>query len=532
MMRLFQATNDDDSKASEEDIKAISKAAIKSKEVALKDMAAWLSNRLESSGSCAAKVKVLRLVMILMSVPKAAKFHAICKDVMAASITDTVNFSCAPDPLHGEKPAEFVRASATKALRIFKIEPPPVKSRSGGIAARVSGLAEKADGLAGKARDSTERLATRVQEAQAAVTDNLIEAATVAGAKAQEAATAAGSMAQVASTTLQATGRSNSADLPTPLPTPASPKPTAPKPSAPKPSAPKPTAAKPTAAKPSAVAESPEAPVLAVVSSDFSNAVQIDMSADNVMRLPLGAAMEDEIESRKKKVFVYPISPSDETIDFEVRAENLDIQFAVYFTTAGGDVSYPLEGWDGVKLEAKDGQRHGSFAATKSGTLAIEFDNSSSKLRSKNVSFKVQKRQTREEQVTQLHEAARQAEGRSREEAKAAAYAAKEQRKKEAKRKMQELKDKRKNAEQNIRLQAEAAMIFASVSEEQDGAHATAGGIKRAGRRKKNSAMNTGPAPQSTASADAVDLDLSFIADAEAQQTAQIATIAQNRSAK
>eukprot|EP01050_Picozoa_sp_SAG11_P057687 SAG11_NODE_36467_length_261_cov_0.950617_1_plen_37_part_01 len=37
------------------------------------------------------------------------------------------------------------------------------------------------------------------------------------------------------------------------------------------------------------------------------------------MQLPLGAAMEDEVESRTKKYFVYTVDPQDGVIDFELQ---------------------------------------------------------------------------------------------------------------------------------------------------------------------------------------------------------------------
>lgn len=127
MAKLFEATTDDDSKVPEATAKAIVKAACKSKnEAALRDMAQWLADRLEKSDSCTVKIKVIRVLMQIMSQPKATAFTRIFADLGADVVEQTVTFSCEPDPVHGEKPAEYVRNTATKCLALL-----PAKSGGG-----------------------------------------------------------------------------------------------------------------------------------------------------------------------------------------------------------------------------------------------------------------------------------------------------------------------------------------------------------------------------------------------------------------
>jgi hypothetical protein len=127
MAKLFEATTDDDSKVPEATAKAIVKAACKSKnEAALRDMARWLADRLEKSDSCTVKIKVLRVLMQIMSQPKATAFTRIFAELGGDAVEQTVSFSCEPDPVHGEKPAEYVRSTAAKCLKLL-----PAKSGSG-----------------------------------------------------------------------------------------------------------------------------------------------------------------------------------------------------------------------------------------------------------------------------------------------------------------------------------------------------------------------------------------------------------------
>lgn len=120
MAKLFEATTDDDSKVPEATAKAIVKAACKSKnEEALRDMAQWLADRLEKSESCTVKIKVLRVLMQIMSQPKATAFTQIFAELGRDAVEQTVSFSCEPDPVHGEKPAEYVRSTAAKCLKLL-----------------------------------------------------------------------------------------------------------------------------------------------------------------------------------------------------------------------------------------------------------------------------------------------------------------------------------------------------------------------------------------------------------------------------
>ena len=143
MAKLFEATTDDDTKVPEAVVKTIVKAACKSKnEAALRDMAQWLADRLEKSESCTVKIKVLRILMQIMSQAKAAAFARIFSEVGAELVERTVSFSCEPDPVHGDKPAEYVRATASKCLAVL----PAKGGGDGGGGAKAKGGGAKAKG--------------------------------------------------------------------------------------------------------------------------------------------------------------------------------------------------------------------------------------------------------------------------------------------------------------------------------------------------------------------------------------------------
>ena len=120
MAKLYEVTSDDDSKAPEDVLKTIVKGTIKSsvKDAALQDMAQWLAKRL-ATDHCGAKIKVLRLIMMIISNPKGGRFADAVNSEALDVIRATASFSCPPDPVHGDKPAEFVRASATKCLDLL-----------------------------------------------------------------------------------------------------------------------------------------------------------------------------------------------------------------------------------------------------------------------------------------------------------------------------------------------------------------------------------------------------------------------------
>ena len=300
MAKLYQVTGDDDQRAPEDVMRAIVKASVRAKEPAMRDMATWLGKRL-ATDHCGAKVKVLRLIIMVISHPKGSKWadafngtEAI-EQVRAAAV-----FSCAPDPIHGEKPAEFVRASAAKAL-------------------------------------------------------DLLQAGQPAAAK-----TPPGSPA------------------PSPAPRGGSRSPTTPAPTGGKPASP-------------TVAPSP-------VSKDFGQAIQIDLEGRNTMKLPLGGAMEEELETRQKKVYVYDVKVADKAVDFEFAVlSGGELPIGVFYTRAGGDVSYPLEGWATAKRSEKAGTQRGCCEIEAEGSIALVLDNSGSRMKTRTVKFAVQSRATTEQ---------------------------------------------------------------------------------------------------------------------------------------
>ena len=73
MAKLYQVTGDDDQRAPEDVMRAIVKASVRAKEPAMRDMATWLGKRL-ATDHCGAKVKVLRLIIMVISHPKGGKW--------------------------------------------------------------------------------------------------------------------------------------------------------------------------------------------------------------------------------------------------------------------------------------------------------------------------------------------------------------------------------------------------------------------------------------------------------------------------
>ena len=148
MARLYEVTADDDTKAPEDVLKVIVKATVKAsvKELQLVDMAQWLGKRL-ATDHCGAKIKVLRLIMMIISNPKGGKFADAINSEAIDVIRDTASFSCPPDPVHGDKPAEFVRVSATKCIDLLGVgmgaAPAPAKSPPPGSPVRPAAALQK-----------------------------------------------------------------------------------------------------------------------------------------------------------------------------------------------------------------------------------------------------------------------------------------------------------------------------------------------------------------------------------------------------
>ena len=224
MAKLYEVTSDDDSKAPEDVLKAIVKGTVKSsvKDAALQDMAQWLGKRL-ATDHCGAKIKVLRLIMMIITNPKGGRFADAVLSEALDVIRATASFSCPPDPVHGDKPAEFVRASAAKCLDLL--------------------------------------------------------------------------------------GAGSDAAPPTPDPKKASTDGRSSPPQSPGPARGSGGSRSPTSGAPDVV-PSP-------ISKDFAQAIQIDLHGREVMKLPLGAAMEEELETRQKKLYVYDVKPEDKAVDFE-----------------------------------------------------------------------------------------------------------------------------------------------------------------------------------------------------------------------
>ena len=118
--RLAQATEDDDAQAPEEVVKALLNVAA-GKAPAAKQISEWLVSRLMETGSPRVKLKVLRLMMLIMSSKKGAKFKAQLKQDGEEALRMTTVFQTAADPDHGDKPMMWVRKSAVKCLELLEL---------------------------------------------------------------------------------------------------------------------------------------------------------------------------------------------------------------------------------------------------------------------------------------------------------------------------------------------------------------------------------------------------------------------------
>eukprot|EP01043_Picozoa_sp_COSAG02_P024366 COSAG02_NODE_1329_length_13218_cov_16.986432_2_plen_909_part_00 len=470
MAKLYEVTSDDDSKAPEDVLKAIVKGTVKSnvKDAALQDMAQWLSKRL-ATDHCGAKIKVLRLTMMIISNPKGGRFADAVSSEALDVIRATASFSCPPDPVHGDKPAEFVRASAAKCLDLL---------RAGSTAAPSSpDPKNRKAGSSGDLQVSTDGLSSP-------------------------------------------SGQS------------------------PRPSRGSGGSRSPTSATPDVV-PSP-------ISKDFAQAIQIDLHGREVMKLPLGGAMEEELETRQKKLYVYDVKPEDEVVDFEftVVAPG-DLPIGVFFTRKGGDVSYPLEGWAMSKYDMKDGTRRGCCEIASEGSIALVLDNSSSRLKTKTVKFAVQSRATTKqyEMDKKLAEmkaaqdrraaAAREAKLGVKSSSSGAGGAARQggppkpRTPKPTKPKPVSSAAAAAAAYEAAEAEAEAAALFrGSVTGDLPSPGSPgSGGIKR--RAKKKRPVKAADAARPPAAVDSnAPMDLDFIADAEAARKQQADIAASKRKAK
>jgi hypothetical protein len=134
MARLLEATTDDDSKTSEATVKALAKAGSKSKEPAVRDMVSWLVRKLETTESATVKIKVLRVVTLMSSSPRAVLFKSVAAELGGEAVAAATSFSCPPDPVHGERPQEFVRTTATRCAAVLGLGPDGKAKAVAGVA--------------------------------------------------------------------------------------------------------------------------------------------------------------------------------------------------------------------------------------------------------------------------------------------------------------------------------------------------------------------------------------------------------------
>lgn len=462
MAKLYEVTSDDDSKAPDDVLKAIVKGTIKSsvKDAALQDMAQWLSKRL-ATDHCGAKIKVLRLIMMIIANPKGGRFADAVNSEALDVIQATVSFSCPPDAVHGHKPAEFVRASALKCLDLLG---------AGGGATPPS-----SDPKGGKIG--------------------------------WQASTNGGSPSGRSPGTSRGSGGSRSPASTTP------------------------------------------AMVASPVSKDFAKAIQIDLGGRDVMKLPLGGAMEEELETRQKKLYVYDVKPEDEVADFEFTVLSQgDLSIGVFFTRKNGDVSYPLDGWEMSKYDVKEGTKRGCCEITSEGSIALVLDNSSSRLKTKTVKFVIQSRATTEQyemdkkladmKAAQDRRAAAAREDKlGRQTSGVGAVSGgppKPRTPKPTKPKPVSSAAAAVAAYEAAEAEADAAALFRGSGAEELPSPGSPGssGIKRRAKKKRSGKPAAKAVPPAAAVHDSGPMDLDFIADAEAARKQQAASAAAMRKEK
>jgi colicin import membrane protein len=270
------------------------------------------------------------------------------------------------------------------------------------------------------------------------------------------------------------------------------------------------------------------------------------------MKLPLGGAMEEELDTRQKKLYVYDVKPEDQIVDFEftVVAPG-DLPIGVFFTRKGGDVSYPLEGWAMSKYDMKDGTKRGCCEIASVGSIALVLDNSSSRLKTKTVKFAVQSRATTKQyemdkklaemKATQDRRAAAAREEKLGQTSSPGAGRAARQGGPPKPRTPKPTKPKPVSsaaaaaaAYEAAEAEAEAAALFrGSVTGDlpSPGSPGSSGGIKR--RAKKKRPAKAADAARLPAAVDSnAPMDLEFIADAEAARKQQADIAAAKRKAK
>ena len=432
LSKLFEATTDDDGKVPDTVSKPICKAAIKAKEPALQDMGKWLVDRLRNNESSKVKIKVIRVVMQMIASPKASRFGEIFKELGLDEISLTTEYTCDPDPVHGDKPQEFVRSLAVKCLMALQAFEGPAAAGGGGGG---GGMMERAKAAKESARAKVEA------------------AAGEAKAKVQEAADAAGAAAQSAVNTAQHAIETAGDGTPSPL-----------KPWSPAGAPNGPTHVMVRWAMPPAdldedgqlgfdveyrrnlkwnpvectVEESetagraqwttsvdnlepdkkysvrvrvraeetlgpwsePSEPIATAAlepvagggadqdGEDGPDGPETPLSKSSTKRaqLDLGSSIEPTVESRSKLMYEIQLEPSDYEVEWCITLAALDLAIGVTFTVEGARPRV-VDGWELTKQEA--GTMTGSYTATAAGVLTIELDNSYSRMRAKTAQLAV-----------------------------------------------------------------------------------------------------------------------------------------------
>ena len=167
-MALTTATADDDEKCPDDVMKRLVKLSGKQKDpAALEDLVATLAAKLQD-GSFKVKLKTLRCTMMVLNDKRSGRLKdAIRGSACLDAVSALVEFTMEADPVHGDKPQQMVRTSASRCLDMIGVAPEE-GGGGGGFAAKARAKAQAAQAKAEeKAKHAKETARAKAEEAKA-----------------------------------------------------------------------------------------------------------------------------------------------------------------------------------------------------------------------------------------------------------------------------------------------------------------------------------------------------------------------------
>jgi hypothetical protein len=417
MGKLFEATTDDASKVPDTVTKPICKAAVKSKEPALRDMAGWLVDRLVKNDSCQVKIKVVRVVMQMIASPKAIRFGEIFKELGVGEIEKLTEFECEPDDVHGDKPQEFVRSLAVKCLMVLQAFEAP-SAGGGGMMEKAKAARAKVEAAASEAKHKVEAVSQEALAAAGAAAANAksmaheaIDSPKDSTAPIKAWAPARGTAEPNGPTHLYVRWAMPPEDLsqdpefelevkrgltwnsvsvmPEVMESGGRPQWTA------KISSLEADKRYSIRVRVSGGGWSESSEPIATTAFELGDGAvaegvepepEMSKTKTETLDLKFGDTVEALVESRSRLVYAITVVPEDHEVKWNIEIAAYDLACGVTFA-AGGAPPRAVNGWNLTKQEA--GKVAGSFTITEPGVLAIELDNSYSRMRAKNAKVSV-----------------------------------------------------------------------------------------------------------------------------------------------